>query len=63
MSLEGLDGVGNESGPKRLRFVSEKELERQRQEREARGETEAPYNPEDQSLCRALKHRLSSADI
>ena len=47
MSLEG-----RESGPKRLRFVSEKELVRQRQEREARGETEAPYNPDDQSLCR-----------
>lgn len=58
MSLEGCDTLGGSSGPKRLRFVSEKELEKQRQEREARGETEAPYNPDDQSLQLSRTHTV-----
>lgn len=42
-------GWGDAAPPPKLRFVSEKVLEQERKEREARGEAERPYDPNDLS--------------
>ena len=48
MSWDG--GASDRPVATKLRFVGEEELEKQRQEREARGEKERPYDPNDFSL-------------
>ena len=50
MSSGVIDDGGERPVTTRLRFVGEEELEKQRKEREARGEEERPYDPNDYSL-------------
>ena len=48
--------------PTKLRFVSEKVLEQERKEREARGEAERPYDPNDLSELPTTQHTAPTSN-